>query len=241
MSTLVGSAALPLARMRTADLLRCVEPFVDVPGERLRDLVRVATRRTIARGGVVVRQGALADGLAVILRGRVHMTRTLPGPRALIVATLGPGDILGENCVCKGECASADAVCAAPTEVLHIPAMSLTGHLLREPETMLRLLSLVSRRLRETEAVASHLALCDVGERLAFTLARMAAQQGRPGANPGEWLLAPAPTRVELARMVGTCRETVSRALAVLVRDGLVHDAGRRMVITAAMLERAGV
>ena len=83
MSTLVGpaAAALPLARMRTTDLLRCVEPFIDLSEEKLRELARVATRRTFVRGASIVRQGALADGLAVILRGRVHITRTLPGPR----------------------------------------------------------------------------------------------------------------------------------------------------------------
>lgn len=232
-----GAVALPLARMRTEELLGLVEPFSATPGERLRELVRVATRRSLGRGAVVARQGAPADGLSVILRGRVHLTRTMPGPRALIVTTLGPGDTFGEHCVCKGEPASADAVCATPTETLHLPALSLTGYLLREPGALLRLMTLQYRRLQEVEAVAGQLALCDVGERTAYALVRLAARQGRRGPT-GDWLLAPAPTRVELARMVGTCRETVSRALTGLIRDGLVRGSRRRMIITAALAAR---
>jgi CRP/FNR family cyclic AMP-dependent transcriptional regulator len=44
------------------------------------------------------------------------------------------------------------------------------------------------------------------------------------------------PTQSELARMVGSCRETVSRTLSAMARDGLVTSRGRRMVLANSLL-----
>ncbi|MBL4686342.1 MAG: winged helix-turn-helix domain-containing protein [Nannocystaceae bacterium] len=45
------------------------------------------------------------------------------------------------------------------------------------------------------------------------------------------------PTQSELARMVGSCRETVSRTLSAMARDGLVNTSGRRMILDDRLLD----
>jgi CRP-like cAMP-binding protein len=51
--------------------------------------------------------------------------------------------------------------------------------------------------------------------------------------------LAPVPTQSELARMVGSCRETVSRTLSAMAKNGLVSSSGRRMVLDARLMGMA--
>jgi CRP-like cAMP-binding protein len=230
------SGPVPLARLSPAEILEHVAPFAGTPAERLHELARAATRRRALRRGEVVRQNAAPDGLYVLLHGRVNLTHRLDERRALIVASLGPGALFGETCVCPGASASTSAVCATPSELLLLPAPALVGFLVQEPHAMFRLMRVQVERLRDVETVAGRLALCDVGERLVHTLAHLAARQGRHSPAAGGWVLVPAPTRAELARMIGTCRETVSRGLGQLHRRGLLCAAGRRWVLAEPLL-----
>ncbi len=222
---------IPLERMETVDVLACVEPFMAARPSELEGLARTAVRVRKTPGSVLVSEGQASDGLYIVLRGRVNLLRAADGGRDLILAALGPGEIFGETCAFAGQPMSTTAVAAVQSELLRIAPDALGEHLRREPETVLRLMRLQGDKLREVEAVASGLALCDVEERLRRTLARLARRQGRRGPASTSWILAPVPTQSELARMVGSCRETVSRTLSAMARNGLVSASGRRMIL----------
>jgi CRP-like cAMP-binding protein len=54
----------------------------------------------------------------------------------------------------------------------------------------------------------------------------------------GGLLLRRRPTQQDLANMVGSCRETVSRTLTQLTRRGLVVARGRSLLLSDALLGR---
>lgn len=222
---------IPLERMETADVLACVEPFTTARPAELELLGRTALRLRKTPGSVLISEGQAPDGLYIVLRGRVNLLRVADGGRDLILAALGPGEVFGEACAFGGVMNSTTAVAAVQSELLRVTPEALIEHLHREPETVLRLMRLQGEKMREVEAVASGLALCDVEERLRRTLARLARRQGRRGPASTGWILAPVPTQSELARMVGSCRETVSRTLSAMARSGLVSASGRRMLL----------
>jgi CRP-like cAMP-binding protein len=168
----------------------------------------------------------------------VNLVRVADGGRDLILSALGPGDAFGEVCAFGGGGMSTSAIAAVHTELLRVPAEAFVEHLRREPETMMRVARLQHERLREIESVASGLALCDVEERLRRTLARLATRQGRRVSASEGWILAPVPTQSELARMVGSCRETVSRTLSAMARSGLVTASGRRMILNHDLISQ---
>lgn len=227
---------VPLERMPIADVLSCVEPFTATRMEELESLAASAVRLRKGGAAVLVEEGTVPDGLYVVLRGRVNLVREGEGGRDLILSTLGPGDVLGESCAYDQSGMSTSAVTATPTELLKIPAEVVAAHVRRDPETMVRLMKLVHDKLRDIENVASSLALHDVEERLKRTLVRLVQRQGRRAAPNEGWILAPVPTQSELARMVGSCRETVSRTLSAMARDGLVSSSGRRMILDERLL-----
>ena len=231
--------AIPLERMETADVLACVEPFVAARPAELELLGRTAVRLRKAPGSVLVSEGQAPDGLYIVLRGRDNLLRAADGGRDLILAALGPGEVFGEASAFLGVPMSTTAVAAVQSELLRVSPEALVEHLRREPETVLRLMRLQGDKLREVEAVASGLALCDVEERLRRTLARLARRQGRRGPASTGWILAPVPTQSELARMVGSCRETVSRPLSAMARSGLVSASGRRMILDDRIVNEA--
>ncbi len=228
---------IPLERMPVADVLSCVEPFTAARPQEIEQLAAAAVRLRKPAGAPIMEEGAAPDGIYVVLRGRVNLVRAGDGGRDLILMTLGVGDVIGETCAFDRSSSTTAAIAAVPVEVLRIPAEVLAAHVRREPETMMRLMQLVTDKLRDIEGVASSLALHDVEERLRRTLIRLARRQGRGRtASTTGWILAPVPTQSELARMVGSCRETVSRTLSAMARDGLVSSSGRRMILDPRLL-----
>ncbi len=238
MSTLIDARlqSIPLERMSVADVLTCVEPFTAARAPEIEALAAAAVRLRKGAGAPLIEENAVPDGLYVVLRGRVNLVRTGVGGRDLILMTLGPGDVVGESCAFDRTGSSTAAIAAVPVEVLRIPAEVVAAHVRREPETMMRLMQLVTDKLRDIESVASSLALHDVEERLRRTLIRLARRQGRRAPADTAMILAPVPTQSELARMVGSCRETVSRTLSAMARDGLVSSSGRRMILDPRLL-----
>lgn len=227
---------IPLERMAPADVLSCVEPFTAARPEEIEQLAKVAVRLRKPAGSALVAEGHVPDGVYVVLRGRVNLVRMGDGGRDLILFTLGPGDVLGESCAFDRSGLSTSAVAATPVELLRIPADAVAAHVRRDPETMVRLVRLLSDKLRDIENVASSLALHDVEERLRRTLVRLCRRQGRRSPAASGWILAPVPTQSELARMVGSCRETVSRTLSAMARNGLVSSSGRRMILDDSLV-----
>lgn len=227
---------IPLERMAVSDVLRGVEPFTAARAEEIERLAKAAVRLRKAASTVLVAEGHIPDGLYVVLRGRVNLVRMGDGGRDLILSTLGPGDVLGESCAFDRSGMSTSVVAATPVELLRLPAEIMSAHVRREPETMIRLVRLLSDKLRDIENVASSLALHDVEERLRRTLVRLVRRQGRRAPASSGWILAPVPTQSELARMVGSCRETVSRTLSAMARNGLVSSSGRRMILDDSLL-----
>ncbi|TPV97156.1 MAG: Crp/Fnr family transcriptional regulator [Myxococcales bacterium FL481] len=229
--------AIPLDRLDPVPMLGCVEPFVVSPSAALERLAASATRVSGLAGEVLLRAGDRPEAAFVVLRGRVNLLRGGHRGRELILACLGAGDLFGEAGVMPEGVASTTAVAAGTVELCRLPIADLRRHLEEIPATSVRMLGLLQRRLADIEGVASGLALCDVEQRLRRTLSVLARRQGRRLQEGANWVLAPVPTQTELARMVGSCRETVSRTLTAMARDGLVSTVGRKMFLAQALVE----
>jgi CRP-like cAMP-binding protein len=226
--------------MTTDAMLACVDAFAGTAPGEIEALARTVTRVRKAAGAALVREGQTGDALYVILRGRVNLVRHNASGRDLILSSLSAGDIVGEFVALDGMVATSTAIAAIPTEIARIPADALQAHLRRDPTTLARLLKSLTLKLEDVEAVASGLALCDVEERLRRTLVRLAKRQGRAAGAVDARVIAPMPTQSELARMVGSCRETVSRTLSAMARGGLLSTTGRRLVLNDALLATVG-
>ncbi len=232
-------SAVPLERLPVSEVIALVEPFTAARPEEVEALAASAVRLRKASGATLVQEGAAADSVYIVLRGRVNLVREGAG-RDLILSSLGAGDVIGEGSAFDETPMSTSAVTATPTELLQIPADVVAAHVRRQPETLVRLMRLMSIKLRDIENVASSLALHDVEERLKRTLVRLVQRQGRRAPQSSSWILAPVPTQSELARMVGSCRETVSRTLSAMARSGLVSSSGRRMILDERLVGGGG-
>jgi CRP/FNR family transcriptional regulator, dissimilatory nitrate respiration regulator len=197
------------------------------------ELVRRARRRRLDAGQTLFLQGDRADGLYVVLVGRVKVFKTSPKGREQILMIMGKGDPVGEVAVLSGENYPASAEALDPSEVLYLPRQAFLDLVTREPEVAMRLLAALSSRLRSFANLIEDLSLREVAERLAAYLLALAEEGG-----VGE-VVDLSVSKAQLSAAVGTVPETLSRAFKQLSRTGAVETQGRKVLIKdRALLEK---
>ena len=134
------------------DILAQVAVLQAMPRDGLVHLARRGRRRVFGSGAELMRQGDVSESLHIIVTGHVRVTRSHPqilGP--VVLAELGPGDIVGEMGVLDHEPRSATVTALIPVETLELDAPTLAQTILEYPEAGVTLLRVLSRRLRSTD------------------------------------------------------------------------------------------
>ncbi len=220
---------------RGRGLLAGVSIFADLDAGSIAALERLAEARDYPAGAVVVSQEDRGDALFVLVKGKAKVVLYGDSGREIILSIFkAPGDFFGEMSLLDDQPRSATVIADAPSRLLVLSRRDFQAHLERHPRTALRVLQEVSRRLRRADAVIGNLALLDVYGRLAGKLRELAATEGEETVDGV--LVRQRPTQAEIAAMIGTSRETVSRALSEFARRGWLSMAGKRLLLRRAFL-----
>jgi CRP/FNR family cyclic AMP-dependent transcriptional regulator len=211
--------------------------FAALPITAIEDLTGRVTVRKVPVGSAVVAQDEPGDAMFVIMSGRVKVVIFGESGREVTLSLLRSGDSFGEMSLFDQAPRSAHCLAIEPTTLLVLSREDLMRHIQTHARTALNLLGEMARRLRRADETIAQLALCDVNERLIHRLVGLAREEGASG--PDGLVVRRRPTQQELANMIGSCRETISRAFNQLARDGLIIPRGRSLVVTPALIERA--
>jgi CRP/FNR family transcriptional regulator len=204
--------------------LQRIRYLTGVPDAELGALLGASVLRLVRRGQTIFEEGAPADGIVVVLAGRVKLVRRSRGGREQILHAEGPGATLAEVPTFDGGGYVATAVAVDDARLLVVPRAALMALCRRNQSVALGVIAVLARRLRGFAGLIEDLALRDVTARVA---AWLAAEAGADGAVPSA-------TRDEIAARVGTVRELVSRALTRLVRAGVVERRRRALRVRDA-------
>lgn len=211
--------------------------FAALPVSAIEDLATRVAIRAVDPGFSVVAQDEPGDAMFVIMSGRIKVAMSGDTGREVTLTMLRTGDTFGEMSLFDQGPRSAHCVAVEPTILLSLSRDDLMRHIQAHPRTAINLVSEMVRRLRRADETIAQLALYDVNERLIHRLVGLAREEG--ASTPDGLIVRRRPTQQELANMIGSCRETISRAFNQLARDGLVIPRGRSLVITPALIERA--
>lgn len=188
-----------------------------------------AVRVVLTRGSAAYRQDGRPDRLFLLDEGKVKLERHSPDGRESIVALLGPGDVLGEACVLDDGPHAVSAVAVADAVLLAVPTQALTTWLVEYPTAVPLLLRVLARRVRcATDSLAER-TFSEVAARVARELLALSHRFGHPagtGVRVEHDL-----TQDELAQLVGSCRETVNKALGDFADRGWLQVEARAVVI----------
>lgn len=200
----------------------------------------------VARGDVLFTAGDAADGLYVLLRGKVKMTRpsrrqqqlvpptrrvrtALPAPRESLLSLIGPGEVFGELSLMDGGRRSTTARAMLDCELRHVPGPAIKELVATRHDVALAMLAQMTHRVRVSNDVISGLVLSDVPGRLArllLTLSERFGEQVDGGVEVHHDL-----TQAELAQMVGASRETVNKVLTDFATRKWISMSGKTVLI----------
>jgi CRP-like cAMP-binding protein len=221
-----------LQRRRT--LLSHVTLLRDSARAELDTLARYTTIRTQHAGTELVAQDEPATAIYFIAYGRVRLTLLGDSGRELTIGELERGDCFGESAILDDARYATTAVALEEVLLLAIPRDAFVAFAQTHPTVAFRLAVEQTRRLTAANLQVAEMASSTVEARVARALKRLAKQDGVTMATGV--LLRRRVTHQELAKLVGTCRETVTRSLAALSRRGLVVADEGRIVVTPALL-----
>jgi CRP/FNR family cyclic AMP-dependent transcriptional regulator len=220
----------------TIELLRRVPLLSGLSDSELDRIAQVAIPRSYPRGSRVFHEGDESDACYVIREGEVRVTREHSDGRAITLATLGPGEIVGELAMLDGEVRSASVETLTDVELLAIAARDMRALLERNPEITAKLVIALTRRVRETNERVARQSFQTVPSRVAGVLSQLVSEADSGGGRDGVTIRM---NQSDLAQLAGTSRESVSRFLAVLERAGVVRVGRGRVTVLETQRLRA--
>ena len=133
------------------DQLKKLPYFADLP-ERLLLRVCIASEQLhAAPGEVIIEEGSESDGLYVVTDGELEVSK-LSGGRVITVARVGAGEVLGEISLLDDVPRIASVTALTDVDYIKVPSETV-GELLQNPTLVLKMLRMVTSRLRETESL----------------------------------------------------------------------------------------
>jgi len=206
--------------------LRAMPLFSEVGPEDLRRLASHLIERHFPRDATIIQEGQPGDYMYVLREGRVKVTKLSGQGREKILEILSAGAFFGEMALLDPPERSASVKTLDPVRVLALSRQGFLDALARSPGLAMAVIRELARRLRHTNLDASHIPYQSVKERTQELLRRLATETG-----PGGWHVSPALTHQEVADMVATSRETVTRAVKQLKQEGWLRQEGKRYLI----------
>ena len=217
-------------RVVTLEFLSNVPIFENLSLEKLQPLGEKMRSRKYQRGEVVFHQDDPGDRMHIIVQGRVRISLDSDDGREKDVALLQTGECFGEMALLDGSNRSAKATAVEEIETLVLMRDDFLDFIEKYPEVATHTTALLTNRLRSANQMMGDLAFLDVPTRVAKQLIELAEKQLAGAAPNGDIDISIG--QDELARLVGSSRETVSRALTSYRRMGLLTTFHRRICIT---------
>ena len=200
------------------DLLRRVPLFSLLTVAQAEVISGAVTKQRYKRGEVLVEQGQKSNALAILLTGRARVVSADSRGREVILATLGPGDYIGEMSIIDNEPHSATVRAEVQTDVLLLGRADFARCLAENASMSLVVMRGLVKRLRHADRKIESLALLDVYGRVAHALLEFAVQDVQ-----GQWIIREKISRQDLAKMVGASREMVSRVMKDLEERAFIQ------------------
>jgi CRP/FNR family transcriptional regulator len=205
--------------------------FQGLPDNELSEIEKIAIERRFERGETIFFEGDEGNGFYIVMDGKVKIFKMSLQGKEHILHIFGEGEPFGEVPVFHGQPFPATAEALVKTSVLFFPRKEFVRVVTQSPSIALNMLAVLSMRLRRFASQIESLSLKEVPARLASYLLYLSEEQG--GTDCVELEI----SKGQLASLLGTIPETLSRILGKMSDEGLIDVQGRRI----SLLNREGL
>jgi CRP/FNR family transcriptional regulator len=160
----------------------------------------------------------------LVAAGALKVTKLLSNGREILITILEPGAIWSDCALIKGYWRETYIETISPAQTLSVDNQQFEERVYRDPEIVAALMNRIGEQISDALTLLDDFRGRDVATRLASLIVRLSKQYG---VEQGETVVINLPfTHQDLANMIGTARETVSRSMSRFRADGLVRDGG---------------
>jgi CRP/FNR family transcriptional regulator len=202
-------------------ILSEVPLFKGLPDEQLDKLSTIMEVKQLERGTTIFSDGDPARGFYVVADGSVKIYKMSPEGKEKILHIFGPPEPFGEVPVFAGGRFPANALTVAKSRLFFFPRDAFVKLVTESPSLSLSMLAVLSIRLRQFTDQIENLALKEVPARLAGYLLSLSGEQENT-----EAVNLPI-SKGQLAGLLGTISETLSRIFSRMTQQGLISVDGR--------------
>jgi CRP/FNR family cyclic AMP-dependent transcriptional regulator len=190
---------------------------------RVRADVRV---REYARREVVLQKGGVGDSLLFLLSGQLQVLDITEDGRAIGLRLLAPGDFFGEIAVINGSIRSASVVALTPVLVALLPRATALHLFSHSPSVANQMLRFLAEKVQRDSQFRALLSINNTSKRI-YSFIDLLKEKAPGDVDVVENL----PTHQDIANMINTSRETVTRTLLLLAQQGIIQKGAHRLII----------
>jgi CRP/FNR family transcriptional regulator, cyclic AMP receptor protein len=175
---------------------------------------------------VVLHKGGSGDALLFLLSGQLQVVDITEDGRAIGLRMLAPGDFFGEIALINDSTRSASVVATSDVLVAFLPAATALHLFSHSPSVANLMLRHLAQKIQRDSEFRAVLSINNTARRIYTYLSLLQKPDGN-----GKAVIDNLPTHQDVANMINTSRETVTRALLSLVQQGIVQKESNRLVI----------
>lgn len=205
--------------------------FHGLPAEQIQQIAEIAISKSYSKGEAIFFEGEPGIGFYLVTQGKVKIFKTSFEGKEQILHILGPGEPFGEVPVFHGSPFPANAETLSQSEVLFFPRLEFVNLITVHPSLALNMLAVLALRLRRFATQVENLSLKEVPGRLAAHLLYLMEEQKQQSQ-----VILDIP-KGQLANLLGTSSETLSRIFNKMSEEGLIRVEGKTILI----LDREGL
>ena len=212
--------------------LSSIPIFADMSVDGLDTLAGMVQYRRYPRGAFIVGQNETGSSMYLLISGRVKVSLASPEGKELVLNYLEAPTHFGEMSLVDAQPRSADVIAVSDVELLGIDSKDLSAAIQVQPRLALSIIATLSRRLRHTNSRLEDMAFHDATHRVMRVVLNVATAGFETRGTPTVQGM----THYDIATLAGTSRETASRVISALGRQGIVTTSGRRITVDLVRL-----
>lgn len=211
------------------EFIRRVPLFETLSDDEFNSLEHVFVVRSYRKNQVIFLEEDTGNYMYVVLGGKVKVTKSSPGGKETILAIHRPGDFFGEMALLDGKTSPATVSAMEDCRIISISSTDFHHMLMRNEKVVQQIIKVLCARLRQVWSQIQSLSYSNADSRIRLGLLQLAR---RHGVQDSRGIIIDLKiTHQELAEMVGTSRETVTRTLAQLQKQGIIVVDHRRIIV----------
>lgn len=216
----------------TTEILKNIPLFAHLDEEQRELLASARTTRRYPKSVIVLHEGDQSNALYFVNSGQVKVSKINEDGKEVVICILAEGDHFGEMSLIDDQPRSASIITKTSCEFTLIRKQDFEQMLADNPQLTLAVMRSLCQRLRAADRSIESLALMDVYGRIARLLLDSAVEHGDKLMVPGKL------THKEIAQMVGSSREMVSRIFKDLTDGGYISKDPEGILINSTLPAR---